>query len=173
MIRLVAEFMIARFGNKISIDDKITVAKAVVELFPSLAVKGKNLKPYVSFHYFLFECKKNKVFMVCFFNEQHLVYNTPNGGYLGQALKNLVAARAKLGNASRNPVPADFTASDMDTCEAAMNFLKSAVVNSENLAQIKQKMIETMAHRVQLMRDPKLDIKESFPFLFASIELVI
>lgn len=48
IIQLVAEFMIQRFGNKPSVDDKITVAKAIVELFPSLAIKDKNLKPYVS-----------------------------------------------------------------------------------------------------------------------------
>lgn len=47
MIQLVAEFMVERFGDKISVDEKITVAKAIVELFPSLVTKGKNLKPYV------------------------------------------------------------------------------------------------------------------------------
>lgn len=52
IIQFVAEFMIQRFGHKISVDDKVTVAKAVLELFPSLAVKNKNLKPYVSFYLF-------------------------------------------------------------------------------------------------------------------------
>lgn len=47
MIKLIAEFMVERFGNKISIDDKISVAKATVDLFPVLRSKGKNIKPYV------------------------------------------------------------------------------------------------------------------------------
>ena len=53
VIQLVAELMIQRFGNKISVDHKITVAKALVELFPSLATHAKNLTRYVSFLYLL------------------------------------------------------------------------------------------------------------------------
>lgn len=49
VIKLAAEWMIQRFGNKISIDNKIAVAKAIVELFPALQSKGKNIQSYVSF----------------------------------------------------------------------------------------------------------------------------
>lgn len=50
MIKLAAEFSVQRFGNKISIDDKIAVAKAIVELFPCLQSKGENVQLYVSLY---------------------------------------------------------------------------------------------------------------------------
>lgn len=103
---------------------------------------------------------------------QHMIYNTPTGGYLGQKLKNMIMTRQKLSKASNNPVPADFTAAEKDKLEADMDYLKSTIVNSENLDQIKDKMIGTMAHRIHIMKDHRMDIKESFPFLFASVDLV-
>lgn len=69
-------------------------------------------------------------------------------------------------------VPVDFSAAEKDKLEAAMDYLKSVVVDSKNLNRIKAQMLETLSYRVKLMKDQKLDIKESFPFLFASVDLV-
>lgn len=59
VINFAAEFMIQRYGKKISTDDKISVAKALVELFPSLEAKGKNIKPYVCLILFFSQGKFN------------------------------------------------------------------------------------------------------------------
>lgn len=48
VIKLAAEYLVQRFGNKMSIDAKIAIAKAIVELFPCLQSKGKNVQLYVS-----------------------------------------------------------------------------------------------------------------------------
>lgn len=91
---------------------------------------------------------------------------------MGQKLKNLVIARKKLASVPTDPVPAEFTASDEVKLDAAMDYLKETVVNDDNLVEIKSKMIETMGHRTKLMKDQRMDIKEAFPFLFASVDLV-
>lgn len=100
------------------------------------------------------------------------MYNTKTNGYLGQKLKNLTVMRAKLSRTLKDPVPVDFTAAEKEKLEAAMDYLKTTVVTDSNLAQIKEKMVETMAYRIKLMNDQRMDIKESFPFLFVSVELV-
>lgn len=46
IISLVVEFMIER--KKTSANDKIAVAKAIVDIFPVLVSRGKNIEPYVS-----------------------------------------------------------------------------------------------------------------------------
>lgn len=101
-----------------------------------------------------------------------MVYNTRNGGYLGQALKRLIIARAELKKSTDIHVPIEFSAAEKGNLEAAMDYLKSAVVNSDNLDRIKEKMVERMSYRTELMNDQNSDLKESFPFLFASVELV-
>lgn len=101
-----------------------------------------------------------------------MVYNTSTGGYLGQKLRNMITVRNQIRKKSKVAIPDGFTAAEKEKMEAAMDYLKSAVVNSENLDKIKEKMIETLDYRVELMMNPKMDIQESFPFLFASIDLV-
>lgn len=48
MIKLASEYLVQRFGYKMPIDSKIATAKAIVELFPCLKSKGKNVQLYVS-----------------------------------------------------------------------------------------------------------------------------
>lgn len=91
---------------------------------------------------------------------------------MGNKLKNLARGRNDLKKPATPPIPIEFTAAEKDKLEAAIEYLKSAIVNSDNLARIKEKMIETMTYRTKLMKDQKLDLKESFPFLFVSVELV-
>lgn len=74
---------------------------------------------------------------------------------------------------TKNHIPVEFIAASKERkMNAAMEYLKSAIVNSDNLNQIKIKMVETMTHRIEMMQNEKLDLMESFPFLFASVELV-
>lgn len=89
---------------------------------------------------------------------------------MGQKLKNLVVK--KLASVPKDPVPAEFIASNKVKLDAAIDYLKETVVNDDNLGEIKSKMIETMGHRTKLMKDQRMDIKEAFPFLFASVDLV-
>lgn len=69
-------------------------------------------------------------------------------------------------------VPISFTPEEKNEMEAAMEYLQYAKVNEENLIEIKTKLIATMDYRIELMKNPKTDIKESFPFFFASTDLV-
>lgn len=44
----VAEMMVVRYGQNISIFNKISVAKALIELFPILKCSSDDTEPYVS-----------------------------------------------------------------------------------------------------------------------------
>lgn len=85
----------------------------------------------------------------------------------------MVVARGEVSKRAKIAVPDDFSGGEKEKLDAAMDYPKSAVVFAENLEKIKEKMIETMKYRTMLMRNQKMDIKESFPFLFASIDLVL
>lgn len=47
-----AEFLIERFGNDISSFNKMSMAKALLDLFPILKYQQRNVQPFVSFKQF-------------------------------------------------------------------------------------------------------------------------
>lgn len=102
---------------------------------------------------------------------QHTIYNTVNGGFLGQKLKSMgiVKKRApKRSSVNKVQTPSN----ERDKMKAMMNDLKSAVVNDSNLDDIKRMLIETMKHRERLMQNKQIDAKETFSFFYARPELV-
>lgn len=50
--------------------------------------------------------------------------------------------------------------------------LKATIVNEENMAEIKQKLKFTLSYRLDMMKAPELDVKESFPYFFTDPALV-
>lgn len=73
---------------------------------------------------------------------------------------------------SKDIVLISFTPEQKTQMDASMDYLKSAMVNIDNMNQIRAKLVETMDYRMELMQDPKFDIKESLPFFFVSTDLV-
>lgn len=90
---------------------------------------------------------------------------------MGQKLKNLNLSRG-TSKKSEAIVPVTFTLEQKNELEASMDYLKCTVVNNDNMNQIRAKLIETMKYRSELMKDPKTDIRESFPYFFVSTDLV-
>lgn len=61
---------------------------------------------------------------------------------------------------------------DDDSLKNDFQMLKLALVNKENIADIKNKMKSTMKYRKNLMNIPETDVLECFPYLFTHPELV-
>lgn len=103
---------------------------------------------------------------------QFLIYNTRNGGYLGQALKNM-RMREKTQACGEENLCNGLNRMQFDsTNELDIEWLKSAVVNDENIDEIKRRMISTIDHRKILMTQPETDPMECFPYLFTHPLLV-
>lgn len=90
---------------------------------------------------------------------------------MGQKLKNMKAAR-EASDKLIGIVPISFTPEQKTQMEASIDYLKCTMVNNSNMNQIREKLVETLNYRMALMNDPKLDIKETFPFFFMSTDLV-
>lgn len=127
---------------------------------------------------------------------QYLVYNTDNGGYFGQALKNLrVGKRNREKKNAMNPitltsphdhsievgtssdicstVPENMNVGDLVSVEKSVfEQLKSTIVNDQNMSLVKNMMKSTLNYRLNLMQIVETDVLESFPYLFTHPELV-
>lgn len=53
-----------------------------------------------------------------------------------------------------------------------MKLFKTIVVNDKNIDLIKSKLVASTARRLELLKVPKLDFLEHFPFFFFRPELV-
>lgn len=62
---------------------------------------------------------------------------------------------------------------DTDSIEDALEFLKSVVVEPQNMDSIAQKLKSTANHRKEMMRDVNIDLHENFPFFFSKPLTVI
>lgn len=51
-------------------------------------------------------------------------------------------------------------------------FLKTAIINGEQIETIKEKITSTMMYRVKMMNELKMDLLENFPYFFTNPELV-
>lgn len=75
-----------------------------------------------------------------------------------------VAAQSKVSN-KRNASPELAVSEDYEErMDYAIEFLKMAVLNDADLIEIQQKLTETMKYRHDLMKDARMDVKETFPF---------
>lgn len=81
-------------------------------------------------------------------------------------------SNSKRGKKRKSEPAPEIAQDEKEKLDAAMNFLKSVVVNDANLEEIKEKLIETMKHRHDLMKNQRMDIKETVPVFFACPELV-
>lgn len=50
--------------------------------------------------------------------------------------------------------------------------MKSMIVNEQNIPLIKEGLVKTMQHRLDMMQDRKIDLLENFPYFFSNPELV-
>lgn len=87
-------------------------------------------------------------------------------------------ATANLCNISANSHRADINTSttlDDETKgdgQKDIEFLKSAVVNEENMAEIKRRLKNTTKYRHEMMKTPEMDFLENFPYFFTDPKLV-
>lgn len=51
-------------------------------------------------------------------------------------------------------------------------FLKSTVVNDNNMKLIHEKLISTLEYRFQMLKAKELDLLEAFPYFFCKPQLV-
>lgn len=77
---------------------------------------------------------------------------------------------------NRGTINNNETEGDMDAVserqKTAIEFLKSAMVNEENMETIKEKLKFTLSYRLEMMKTPELDVLETFPYFFTNPELV-
>lgn len=98
---------------------------------------------------------------------------------MGNKLKNMRTNRQKKTNDANNNYGNEILIDNEEQCfhddaicKADMEFLKSTVVCEENLNEIKEKLQRTMHYRHKMMKNPRIDVLESFPFFLTSPELV-
>lgn len=72
----------------------------------------------------------------------------------------------------KQPQQMFFSDDEKQRLSETIEYLKSIKVDDTNLIEIKEKLIETMAYRHELMQNSRMDIKETFSFFFACPELV-
>lgn len=104
-----------------------------------------------------------------------------DSGWLNARLKNLRAAQKKLTNACSvrrsNTMSRASDANHQQTVKQKMVedviFLKSLPVSNENMNIFIEKLNSTRAHRMEMLMDKSIHLKEQFPYFFTNIELVI
>lgn len=100
-----------------------------------------------------------------------MVFNTVNGGFLGQKLKN--EHHENIKKRKPNVLKEPPTQGEIDQMKEDFENLKSIVVCEEEMENIKQKLVSTMQYRVDLMMsDKRLDIREAFPYILVESKLV-
>lgn len=109
---------------------------------------------------------------------QELVYNTKNGGYLGEALENYRERQKKWTKITTINSNAAITANENVVKENVsiqdeMEMLKSLMITQNNINDIKLKLRSTRTLRRQMLSVPEVDLRETFPFFFVCPDLVI
>lgn len=108
-----------------------------------------------------------------------MFYNVKNhSGWIVSVLKNrrTTAKRTKDSHDTENEGESD----DIEQCTAYTEenakvdcmFLRTAVVNSANRAEIEEKLIATAEYRKKLCSDPANSLLKHFPFFFTHSEMV-
>lgn len=105
------------------------------------------------------------------------MYNTKNGGYLGKKIRNekfnskkkalkatAVIESGTIGDEQENE--------DLETIKQHFENLKLTVPNDENVETVKFLLNKTASLRLEMMKNQKVDVLESFPGFFTNPELV-
>lgn len=96
------------------------------------------------------------------------MFNSDDGGWLSICLKNR-RNRAKENDES------DQVQNNEDEnidAQSGVNYLKKVVVNEANMPEIKQKLIETLDHRLKMLEALEIDLRTEFPYFFTHPQLV-
>lgn len=191
LVAHLVDFMHQVYEKKISNEIKVATAKASITLFPSLKFAGTT-DGIVSFCNIL-----NDLYLIFFKylkrfrSKQDLLYNTTNGGYIGQRMKTQRSAPKKspsfgaFSDSSDNSYSessADSSADEMNsgeissddmTAKECFEDLKSMVVNDKTRSEIEQKLKLSREYRNSILAIKETDLLECFPYFFADPKLVI
>lgn len=98
---------------------------------------------------------------------QTTLLNVSDGGKLGIQMRN------KRAMARRQPVQQnkETTLSD-DEAKEMVEVLKSTVVSTQNMDNIKSMLASTLKYRTEMLKKEELNLREYFPYFWASKELV-
>lgn len=103
---------------------------------------------------------------------QNLLYNSRGNGYLSTRLKYLRTQHRQSQNALEAAESED-SEETPTSCQEDVEYLKTAVVNDENMELIKSKLAVTSDYRRKIIDDDhSIDLLEKFPYFFTSPELV-
>lgn len=96
--------------------------------------------------------------------------NKTDGGKLGIQIRNV-----RRGIKRRQTIVNDFEDEMLLNEEQAkqeVENLKSILVNTQNMDEIKSKLRSTLVYRLDLLKQIELNLREYFPYFFVSPELV-
>lgn len=76
-------------------------------------------------------------------------------------------------NVSEVVIPSDLNVSHSQfDAQHEISQMKSMIVNEQNIPLIKEGLVKTMQHRLDMLRDGRIDLLENFPYFFSNPELV-
>lgn len=104
------------------------------------------------------------------------MYNTRNGGFLGEALKNYREQHKKKTTnncENSNVAEENINAVDDGVNLQEVEILKALMITQCNMDEIKTKLTSTRAFRRQMLSAPEVDLREKFPYFFVCPQLVI
>lgn len=125
--------------------------------------------------------------LIVLYSQQDLLFNTTNGGYIGQRMKNQRTAEKKrsssdaLGDfsdsnsyteSSEDEMCSDETSLDNTGAKESFEDLKCMVVNDGNRREIENKLRRSRVFRHNLLTVKETDLLECFPYFFADPKLV-
>lgn len=167
LIKYLHEYLKETYGDKETQNDKISLAKATIRLFPSLKTHESEIDGIVSSSCVDVSSEQTQplIYRVYMIFSQDLLFNHHNGGYLG--LKERNHRRLK-----RKSEVLESDQSDQNITED-LEYLKSAIVNADNMDTIRKKLKSTERYRMEMVRDLNVDLLENFPFFFTHPETVI
>lgn len=175
IIHHVSEYTKLRFGLKPNKLQKVAVSRAVIVLFPALAINLPGKEPFVSRIFILIIFFV--IFYVCF---QDLIFNSIDGGALGIRMRNMRQANSKM-TKDQNQLSfideaMDLTINksmiDEEEAAAIVNETKMTLVTDENMDVIKQNLIKTIIYRSKMLTGLELNLRENFPYFFTHPSLV-
>lgn len=92
--------------------------------------------------------------------------------YCGIRLLNGRAAEKKIQKRKHESISTTNPKISDEEAKADIDFLKTILVNEENIGLIKEKLIATKSYRLKMMEELEIDLLEMFPYFFTNPSLV-
>lgn len=92
--------------------------------------------------------------------------------YCGIRLSNGRAAERKIQKRKHDSISNDELIISDEEAKSDIDFLKTVLVNDENIGLIKEKLIATRSYRLKMMEELDIDLLEMFPHFFTNPSLV-